>query len=384
MTKLSVHHIGARGETQALPALRKFDASIVNVLYEADEKCIAELREINASRTAKVIIVPRCISGQNGSRIFYDACHEYGSSLLEVNPDVGALYVCAHWIDHDYSIRDALSPISSRTMHTETLDSLIDSTTPAIPLPDFLSLDTQGSELEILRGAPRALDSAMCIVSEVEFLPLYKDQPLFGDVCRHLTDRGFVFSKFFPILAGNPYRAPLGLRGETIPVTTDALFLRNPHAVLTSSRDPFEKHLALRKLMFFSIIYGFFDHALWAVEAERDVGSPSRGVIKPEENWYQFVEDFLEVARGFPPIFPQTFSEHQLHGEPGKQASIRHIVDNVERIDRSLQDLREVFLRFDVGYLSETLYSRLDVCYRSLGIERAKDSALLPPWPAAF
>jgi FkbM family methyltransferase len=57
---------------------------------------------------------------------------------------------------------------------------------------DFVKLDTQGSELDILRGAKRTLESVSIVQTEVEFNPMYRGQPLFGDVDRFLRERGFV------------------------------------------------------------------------------------------------------------------------------------------------------------------------------------------------
>lgn len=105
MDRLSIHHIGARGESQAFPRLDKFETSIVNVLYEADAACIDELRNIHASRPAKVLILPYCISGKSGRRAFHHAFHGFGSSLLEAEPKYRDLYIPAHWIDYDYSLR---------------------------------------------------------------------------------------------------------------------------------------------------------------------------------------------------------------------------------------------------------------------------------------
>ncbi|HVT14838.1 MAG TPA: FkbM family methyltransferase [Thermoanaerobaculia bacterium] len=57
---------------------------------------------------------------------------------------------------------------------------------------DFLKLDTQGSELDILRGAQRTLRSVRALEVEVELNPIYRGQPLFGDVDRFLRERDFV------------------------------------------------------------------------------------------------------------------------------------------------------------------------------------------------
>ena len=56
---------------------------------------------------------------------------------------------------------------------------------------DFIKLDTQGAELEILRGAGPLLDRCLGIEAEVMFMPLYEGQPVFADVDGFLRSRGF-------------------------------------------------------------------------------------------------------------------------------------------------------------------------------------------------
>ena len=56
---------------------------------------------------------------------------------------------------------------------------------------DILKLDLQGYELEALKGAERSLPSTKLILIEVEFVPLYENQPLFGDIDVFLRERGF-------------------------------------------------------------------------------------------------------------------------------------------------------------------------------------------------
>lgn len=47
---------------------------------------------------------------------------------------------------------------------------------------DFVKLDLQGYELEALKGFGDILANTHIILTEVEFLPLYDDQPLFADI----------------------------------------------------------------------------------------------------------------------------------------------------------------------------------------------------------
>jgi FkbM family methyltransferase len=56
---------------------------------------------------------------------------------------------------------------------------------------DFIKLDTQGSELDILIGAEQILESTLIIETEIEFNPIYENQPLFGDLDSHLRASGF-------------------------------------------------------------------------------------------------------------------------------------------------------------------------------------------------
>jgi FkbM family methyltransferase len=56
---------------------------------------------------------------------------------------------------------------------------------------DFIKLDTQGNELDILKSAGDYLESVSVIMTEVELIPLYTDQPLFHDVTEFLVLHGF-------------------------------------------------------------------------------------------------------------------------------------------------------------------------------------------------
>lgn len=56
---------------------------------------------------------------------------------------------------------------------------------------DFIKLDTQGNELDILKSAGDKIYSISVIMTEVEFIPIYKDQALFHDVSAFLVSKGF-------------------------------------------------------------------------------------------------------------------------------------------------------------------------------------------------
>jgi hypothetical protein len=306
--KLVVHHIGARGETQAFPSLPAFDADVVNVLVDADKSSTHETQKINDHRKAKVIVEPACIAGANGPRTFRHTHSPYGSSLFPIDPAVGDLYVAPHWVDFDYTIKEALSTSRTEVIETITLDAMVAKSGGKIPLPDFLSLDTQGSELEILDGSPQCVVSALGVVCEVEFVSLYDGQPLLGDIFKFMQSNGFVFCGFSEILNGSYYRAPIGLRGRGIPVTTDALFLKRPDEVIENS------DLRLRKLAFIALVNGHTEFALWALSY-----LPEKLLAeKPWPTWLVFVEEFCSIVEKFPRLYLETFDQQKSSPEPDK------------------------------------------------------------------
>jgi len=56
---------------------------------------------------------------------------------------------------------------------------------------DFIKLDTQGSELYILKGSSKYLGNVLGIETEIEFKPIYQDQPLFSDIDNYLRSENF-------------------------------------------------------------------------------------------------------------------------------------------------------------------------------------------------
>ncbi|HEY0172642.1 MAG TPA: FkbM family methyltransferase [Pyrinomonadaceae bacterium] len=58
--------------------------------------------------------------------------------------------------------------------------------------PDFLKLDVQGYELEVLKGAEESLNSLQVILAELNFLDIHKNVPLVSEVIAWLDERGWV------------------------------------------------------------------------------------------------------------------------------------------------------------------------------------------------
>lgn len=98
------------------------------------------------------------------------------------------------------------------------------------PPPDYLKLDVQGAELDVLEGSQRALTNCLVVECEVEFIPMYERQPLFGDVELFLRSRGFVLHRFVDV-AGRAMRPFTMKDSPTTPLSqllwADAVFIRD-------------------------------------------------------------------------------------------------------------------------------------------------------------
>ena len=95
---------------------------------------------------------------------------------------------------------------------------------------DAMKMDVQGAELDILKGAPKALESMRMLVAEVHLNKMYEGAALFGEVDAFLREHGFELWRF-PVIAHysqEPDRPPMVDRVdvhwfESFPVAIPAL-----------------------------------------------------------------------------------------------------------------------------------------------------------------
>jgi FkbM family methyltransferase len=160
---------------------------------------------------------PVALGRRDERRRFYETVHPMCSSLYEPDERFATVF-------HDLDVM--------RTARVSELDTIrLDRFREAQDLGpvDFIKIDVQGAELEIFEGGVRTLRDTLCTVCEVEFVPLYRDQPLFGDVDALLRRRGLAFHKFLG-LAGRITKAWPSTSGATTSMQqmwADAVFVRD-------------------------------------------------------------------------------------------------------------------------------------------------------------
>ena len=136
---------------------------------------------------------------------------------------------------------------------------------------DFLKMDVQGSEREVLAHGRTKLKEAVAVQTEVSFVPLYQDQPPFGEIDLMMRGMGFLphcvnGTKIWPIspmvVGDKPNR---GIRQL---LETDMVYVRDFSRAENMSTEQW-KHLALVA----HHCYGSYDLALKAIVTLMGLGA---------------------------------------------------------------------------------------------------------------
>ena len=106
----------------------------------------------------------------------------------------------------------------TETMVTDTLDGVVARLCRAQGLApesfDYIGLDTQGSEMDVLRGGREALACARCVFTEVNFGNLYEADTGLYQVIEMM--RGWGFDLYHLSMAGRGWGDALFLRREAV------------------------------------------------------------------------------------------------------------------------------------------------------------------------
>ncbi|NCA10408.1 FkbM family methyltransferase [bacterium] len=265
--------IGARGGVSAV--VRPIAAATAVLAFEPDAEEAGRLRAAHAAAPAwnRFEVEAAAVAGSRGERDFFELARPVNSSLLRPSEPFARRYQVPGF---------AIEKISR--CRTDTLDNVVFARDAAEPaFGEFIKLDAQGAELEILRGADRLLaDRTVAIVAEVSFCELYEGQPLFGDVAAYLQTRGFSFYGFHASShRASHLRHLVGSAGPSWSqrlLHADAVFFRDDaFGPVCGPAAPRRRHA----LTCVALLLGHYDTAieLTADTADGD-GSPLAGLIE--------------------------------------------------------------------------------------------------------
>lgn len=255
--------------------------------FEADadecKRMNQNLKERNIRHQEKHI--PIALSNIQGKSQLYVTKEKMCSSLYEPNHSYVSRF--RNFLP-EFLTLDYVSEIETTTLDSFCASELIDTI-------DFLQVDVQGAELNIFQGAQQIIkNSTLAIQTEVEFAPIYKNQPLFADVDNHLRQQGFflqgfkglhcISKKSFPveIKAGIPQY----LSGQLL--WSDAFYFQD----LLSQSSSVSPEKLLKQACIADILY-FPDYALELLEyLTVNYGS------NPQYNFTEVINIGLSILRG--------------------------------------------------------------------------------------
>jgi FkbM family methyltransferase len=171
----SVVDIGANpidGETPYKEMLQRRICRLIGFDPQPDA-----LTRLNARKTDLETYLPYAVG--DGEDHSLKVCRGIGFASL-FQPDAKAL-------THFPRFSELGSVVGEIKLATRRLDDIAE-----IKQIDFLKIDIQGSELSVFKNGRLRLAKAVAVQTEVSFVPLYKNQPVFGDVDLELRRLGFI------------------------------------------------------------------------------------------------------------------------------------------------------------------------------------------------
>ena len=157
--KIWLIDVGARGGVDK--RWEPFHNMLEAIAFEPDpQECVA-LNSIQYPYSIRFL--PVALGAHHGEKATLFVCRQSGcSSLLRPNKEL-----CKN-----YRYKESMEVIGEQPIIMSHMGTACGNFQP-----DVIKIDTQGTELDILRGSGALLDSALAIELEVEFVPQYIGQP---------------------------------------------------------------------------------------------------------------------------------------------------------------------------------------------------------------
>ncbi len=175
--------VGARNGLRELDALAKH---IKLYAFEPGDKSNVSQ---NNNTYLECHVIDKGLFSEKGLFDFNIAANPSMSSMLLPDEKLlteyfGDITEFKHW-------RKQLNIVDTKKIETTTIDAIVKEYN--IKTIDYLKIDTQGTELAILKGAEESLKTKRInvIKTEFSFIPLYTNQPTFTEINLYLKNLGY-------------------------------------------------------------------------------------------------------------------------------------------------------------------------------------------------
>jgi FkbM family methyltransferase len=220
---LAILDVGARGKPLAhLKVLAPYTHIFLCEPEDAEAMRLEKkLKSENFWKAASV--VKDALASQEGEHVLYVTRQNGLSSLLKPNRHVVENY--SYQSRSGASLRPDWDIVSEQKVHAITLDHAAQKYN--MKNLALIKLDTQGSELDILKSGAETLKNCGAVYVELEFKKFYEGQPLFSDVDIFLREKEFEIADIFITRLRRSTLAGSYARKE--PVWSHALYFKISH-----------------------------------------------------------------------------------------------------------------------------------------------------------
>ena len=281
------HHIGGRNGTYPMPIK---NGPLLNdfhlVLYEPDVSCIDHIKKNVNDQFKKVTVLPYCIGGETGKSTFHINYHATTSSIYDFDVE----YSEYNRLDPNYGeyrLGPACKTCDKREIQKLSLaEALKQSSTPDI---DYLSLDVQGAEFEILYGARELLEKrCLGIQLEFNFNPMYVEKKCFSDINHLLIGLGFELLDIHSVHSYSKCSLPIGFRGREQLMYGEAIYCKK----VNQSHNPND----LLKIALFSLLNKNIGHCVHILNSfsKKELELYSKNI---QANYMPFLMEILELIK---------------------------------------------------------------------------------------
>lgn len=229
--KLTVIEVGARGGFEDLWIVYKDQIQLIG--FEADEDECIRLNKQSSNNQNKYY--PAILDRNRSLKKFYITSYPPSSGFYKPDQIFWSRFP-------DYKNIKVEKTISVDTVN---LDFFLKEN--HIPTIDFIKLDVEGAELDILEGAKGILKKSVIGLSvEVEFFPTHIGQSVFSDVDNYLRSIGFILFDLTlnrharKVLSGNSFYKTPGptIKGQVL--WGQAVYLKDAVSELQKSKKSFK------------------------------------------------------------------------------------------------------------------------------------------------
>lgn len=292
-----IFHVGGVGGYGPVKkVIEMFPKYAVVVCFEANpsDKDLLIQRKYQ-EKGVRTVFIPKCIGETRGKQHFYINKHRASSSIFPPAPEAAD----EHILGLDKGINtwaencelDHLAEVD-----TVALDELVAERT--LPAPDILSLDTQGSEMPIMRGGRRVFEDILCVICEVNFFEIYQGQDLFPVQQEFLTEQGFRLAD----LLNTQYWHPGPASGAGFLTVGEALFFRDLKTCYSKFQRS-DSELLLYKLIKLAVIAYAFDRVSYSSKilklALENFGTEAETLLASDKAFKPMLEKYYYMEKNY-------------------------------------------------------------------------------------